>query len=89
MMGVDLDEHLFHEVDHELQNGPIVNSREGPTIADEDSRLGNSLYLISDCYTLGTMSKTHRKDNINNFVWTGEFDDLLVDALLDEKNEGE
>ncbi|RWR74219.1 protein ALP1-like protein [Cinnamomum micranthum f. kanehirae] len=43
LMGVDPDEHLIHEVDRELQNGPIVNSREGPTVADEDSRLGAAL----------------------------------------------
>ncbi|XXG51718.1 hypothetical protein AAC387_Pa03g0227 [Persea americana] len=39
----DPDEHLIHEVDRELQNGPVVNSREGPTVADEDSRLGAAL----------------------------------------------
>ncbi|XXG58960.1 hypothetical protein AAC387_Pa04g1134 [Persea americana] len=43
LMGVDPDEHLIHEVDHELQNGPVVNSREGPTVANEDSRLGTAL----------------------------------------------
>ncbi|XXG66422.1 hypothetical protein AAC387_Pa05g3906 [Persea americana] len=43
LMDVDPDEHLIHKVDCELQNGPVVNSREGPTVADEDSRLGAAL----------------------------------------------